>query len=744
MTRARHTLSFLLLVPATLPLIYVGEILYPYVTPKTFLLQGLGIAALALFAYLALAGQPFFYGRLRAPAVWIPALLLLVEYVASFFGVDFYRSFWGVFERGDGLLTSTVLTALFYLVLLSVDQLFLERLVKTVAVVAGLVAGIAVLQWITGALSEQVWFLPPVTGRIGSTFGNASFLAGYLGMALFVIFLVLRDAKGLWRRLFQGAAVLSVLSIIFAATRGTILALLFVGLIVLVFGAIKGSKKWKQTARYGLAVALVLGALFIVFRFELAQSSFEPLRRVASISFSDSTVSSRLFVWSHLTVEAFKHPFLGYGAEHIAQLFDTVYDPSRIIEQWFDRSHNVFLDYFIQYGIGGLALYLTLLVSFARYALKLYRSEVPGLSNPGLLFLFLLITYAIQNFFVFDTPHSFWLLYVLFAALIILSADVPATNMPKRLPVVVPIIILVIFIFSLLFTVVRPLYANVLLTKGYLFHVIDVKRANAYFEQGLALRTDADLEYGYTAYSMYTDHQAVQLSGNERIAAYQYALTLLTKNFERYPYDARTATYLGHVLDTAPPEVVVDDVFDMQVLNRAMTLSPLRAQAWYMMANIYLRKADALTDGDTGKKNYFRKAITVLEQYAKKEPTLSTPRYILASLYYKLDDLATAKKWADEAYPLYKVFDPAAARPAVKYYLAIKDWQHAVRFLADLVADNPTDNDALYDLAKVTYLAGDPAAALRIVDEIRKSNPGLLKTDQYFLNTITAYEQSKQ
>src|SRR3989344_643689 len=116
-------------------------------------------------------------------------------------------------------------------------------------------------------------------------------------------------------------------------------------------------------------------------------------------------------------------------------------------------------------------------------------------------------------------------------------------------------------------------------------------------------------------------------------------------------------------MDTAPPETAVDDVFDRQVLARAIELSPLRAQAWYMTANISLRRADALPVGSKERESYYREAVKVLETYSEKEPSLSVPKYILATLYYALDDKATAKKWADEALPLYTTPDTAAAGP---------------------------------------------------------------------------------
>lgn len=744
--RLERVFPYLLLAPALIPLVYVSGLVYPYVTAKTFLLQGIGIIALSIFAYLALSGRQFFYGRLHNRYSWIPIALLTVAYVSSIFGIDFYRSFWGLFDRGDSLLTLTVITAFFYLILLSADREFFDRLIKTVAVVAGIVALIAVLQWVTASLGGKAWFLPPVSGRIGSTFGNAAFLAGYLGMALFVILIALRDSTGLWRTAYKVSAVLSALAILVAATRGTILALVAVFFAVLAYFAWKGEERVRHVARYFLIALAVFAGLFFVFRSELANAPFEPVRRIASISLSDGTVSSRLFVWQNVGTEAIKRPILGYGAEHIDQIFDKIYDPNKIIEQWFDRSHNAFLDYFVQYGIFGLLLYLSLIVAFAVSSIRIYKREPAGFLNPGFLFLLLVLTYALQNLFVFDTPSSLWLLYALFSLCIAATTDAPSSAplWITKLHRAVPSTVFSVIILLIIPTVAFPLYANAMLTRGYLYHLIDVNRANAYFERGLALGTYADLEYGYQAYDMYTERQAKSLTEQNRVSAYDYALSVLTENFNKYPYDARTATYLGHIIDTAPPEAVVDDAFDKEVLDKAIALSPLRAQAWYMTANISLRKAEALTDGSKERESHYLDAIKVLETYAEKEPALPVPRYMLANLYYALGNKMTAKKWADEALPLYITADTAAARPAVKYYIAISDWQNAVRFLADLVEDDSSDYDVLYDLAKVTYLAGDPDASLRIVEKLREDAPEILATDRSFLSAITAYEQSKK
>ena len=200
----------------------------------------------------------------------------------------------------------------------------------------------------------------------------------------------------------------------------------------------------------------------------------------------------------------------GYGAEHIDQVFDKVYDPSKIIEQWFDRSHNAFLDYFVQYGVFGFALYLALIGLFAVLALRLYRREPFVLLNSGFLFSSSFLPTRCKTSSFLIRPSA---LAVVCSLRISHSQIVGRIGYLalRRMPSVVPWVAAVPIGLLIIPIVILPLYANAMLTRGYLYHLIDVNRANAYFERGLALGTYADLEYGYQAYNMYTERQAVQL-----------------------------------------------------------------------------------------------------------------------------------------------------------------------------------------------------------------------------------------
>ena len=731
-----RVLSWLLLAPAILPLVYVNGMLYPFVAPKTLLFRALGIIILAAFFYLALSGRELYWSRLRNKLSWIPGTLLAVAYATSLLGVDFYHSFWSVYDRGDGLLTLSVAVVFFYGTLLYADRSFLPRLFKVVAWIATAVSAYVVLQWLGEISGINFSLIAEARGRVGGTLGNAAFLAGYLGMTLWATLAIAGESRGLWRKIYYGGAAFQLLAIVLAATRGTLLALLVVGFATLLYLALKGDGKVRLGSRIGLVGLLVFAGLFFAFRAPLSTSSFEPVRRIASVSLTDATVSSRLFIWQHVFAEAMKKPFIGYGAENIEMLFDRVYDPSAILEQWFDRSHNAFLDYFVQFGILGTLLYAGVIGGLAYIGSVLFRRR----ERYGVYLLLLAGTYAIQNFFVFDTAMTLWLLLAtLAAALAYASAhDVAHKESSSALRLRVPPVIsygVAAAVLILLYPVaLQPLRANLLLAEGYTYHVTDVARAIAAFQKGLSLGTYADVEYGYQAYSMYTDNQQTMLAGEARVAAYRYALATLTANFERYPYDARTATYLAHVLDSAPDGEPVDEALLRTVLARAIELSPKRAQANYILANIPLKKGDLATKASE-RNQYYREAIDILEEYAVQVPRFAEPRFIIASLYVVIGDRASGKRWADEGLPLYKS-SADVARKALRYYIAVEDWENVRRFLTDIVKDNPTDYPVLYDLAKAELLTGNRARALEIVQELRLVVPGLVETDPVFLKSL--------
>ncbi len=678
---------WLLLAPVLLPVVIWGGLIYPYLVPKTLLFYAVTLLTAAAFILLGTHGRAFYYARLTRWETRIPVALLALAYVTSFYGLDLYRSFWSTFVRGDGLLMLSCAVTSFYLILLYADRAFFERLLRGVAVVGSFVAVYGIGEWVLGG------------GRIGSLLGNAAFFAGYLGIAFFATLAATRTLPNTMRRLAFTGAGLQVIAIVLTATRGTILALLVALLVALIHFAMRASGP-KRAWSAGILVALVIfGGLFFAFRSELAKVPFEPIARVASIGINDPDIASRLFIWKNMMTEIGKSPWIGVGAEHIDTLFNRFYDPTQISEQWFDRSHNAFLDYAAQYGIGGLLLYLVLIASFFTAVVRYARHNDRPTAG---FFALLAVTYAVQNFFVFDTISSFWLLLALLAGFLAVSAgDAPrevrrVTAMVRRIswPAALALALLIIP-FS-----VRPALAAYDLVQAYKYQLTDVPQEVNYLSHGIALGTYGDLEYGYEAYDMYGNYQAPILAGQARIDAYQATLSILTANFNRYAYDARTALDLSQVLSLAPEGITIDKSLLSSALERAIRLSPKRYQSWYILANLSISQANLYPPASPERIAGYAAARDILSRFIALVPTLSQPHFVLAQLLYASGDTVGAAAEAAKGKASYQS-DLETARRAASYYETVLDLPNAAFFLTEVVKLDPTNAAAASDLAKI-------------------------------------------
>jgi hypothetical protein len=678
---------WLLLSPVLLPVVIWGGLIYPYLVPKTLLFYALALFSVGAFVFLAAYGRPFFWSRLSHKETWIPAALLALAYIASLFGVDFYRSFWSLLVRGDGLLMLSCAVGSFYLILLYADRVFFGRLARAAAAVGSVVAVYGIGEWLVSG------------GRIGSLLGNAAFFAGYLGITLFATLIAAQGLSEFWRRAAYVSAVLQIVAIILTATRGTMLALLLAGaayLACLAFTGEGGVRTWSA----GILIALIaLSGTFFAFRAPLSEVSFEPVARIAAISTSDNDVASRLFIWRNMVGEIQKSPWIGVGAEHIDVLFNRFYDPTQIAEQWFDRSHNAFLDYAAQYGVGGLLLYLALIATFFLVALRLHRR---GEKHLAALIALLAITYAAQNFFVFDTVSSFWLMLALLASLLA-SADEETSREILPLPAWMRSASWALA-FALVFVIgavsVRPALAAYNLAQAYKYQLTDVSREVAYLSHGFALASYANLEYGYQAYDMYANNQVNFLKGPALADAYQATFAILSANFERYSYDGRTALYLAHLLSLAPDGVTVDRSILSVALDRAIRFSPKRSQSWYVLANLSISNANTYPASSAGRIAGYAAARDILSRYIELVPTLSAPHFVLAQL---LHASGSAQEAAAEAAKGKKYYteDLETAKRAVSYYESTLDLRNAAFFLSEVIRLEPTNAGAISDLKKI-------------------------------------------
>jgi hypothetical protein len=188
------------------------------------------------------------------------------------------------------------------------------------------------------------------------------------------------------------------------------------------------------------------------------------LSRFASLNTAELKTQGRYFVWP-MAIEGWKErPILGWGQENFTYIFQEHYRPEMYeLEPWFDRAHNIFLDWLVVGGLVGITSYLSL------YLVLLYllwwKSESLSHAEKSII-TGLLAAYFFHNIFVFDHLISYILFFSLLAYVhSLVRMDLPVaddTVTPRSFKFALPVV-LVLLIVSIYFGNIKPLGTNITL-----------------------------------------------------------------------------------------------------------------------------------------------------------------------------------------------------------------------------------------------------------------------------------------
>lgn len=724
-TQGLKILTWLLFGVAFLPLLYAPGVFFPFITTKVLFFRTVVEIALALFLLLLARGVILLNIHiLKNKITWLPALLLLVSSLAAFFGIDPYHSFWSSFNRMDGVLTLLHTVVFFYLVLLVFKKEHWNRFF-TLNVWVGTAVGLFALgQWlnIPGLVHTGV-------DRVEGTIGNAAFLASYLGMIFFLSLFIAQNNNSK-KNLFLIFAGIQLLAIMLSGTRGAFLALILCGLIFLGARVRQGGVGGKRAKL--ILLGLALGAvIFIFFRGPLSERSIPVLSRLASISAEDSTTRSRYFIWQETLKLVPERPLLGVGMENFEYLYNRFYNPEVVNEEWFDRSHNVYVDQLAQNGLLGLGVYLTIVASLAVVIWRLFlKNNISG--TIVLLFVF----YFFQNLFVFDTISTAFVFMALYAYVLAkyYETDAPLYHLGNNKKFIAYGLGLASIVSGWWFNVL-PLRANLALAEGYYYQVADVARSVASLNQGLSYNTFADMEYGYQAYTMFVNQiEYGKLSDEEILTSYNYAAPLLKKLIDTYPWNVRLQIYLGHLIDNLPPAAQAEGDYLISAMDRAMTLSPKRSQPYYLKANVYIRRGQINLSQAERIKEY-NLAIATLEAYIKEVPKLAEPYFILANVLLSANQPQKAEEAFQAGLKNYIPFEVQAKR-VTGYLMRQQRYQEAEKYLIDLVGSAPKTTVYQVDLVKLYWINGKKMEAKALLEDIQKKDPAALNDERELVQTV--------
>jgi O-antigen ligase/tetratricopeptide (TPR) repeat protein len=387
-----------------------NDYFFPFITGKNFWFRIIVDVVFAAWVLLALYDVKY---RPRVSSiVWSFGVLLVVMFFANLFGKHPDSSFFSNFERMDGYM-SLLHTFMYMLVLGSVLQTkeMWHKFLTTSVVVASLVALYGLAQY--GGLVDG-------SNRIDSRLGNAAYMAIYMLFHIFLAFWLFVESKNNAFKVFLGLlVVMFTFVLIETGTRGTAVGLAVgVGVMSAYIGFFGTQfRQYRKYAIGGFALLLILASAFVVGRDSALVQNNDNLARIANISIADLEI--RGIIWGMAWEGVKERPLLGYGQSNFNYVFNENYDP-RLYgqEQWFDRAHNIFMDWLVTGGFLGLFAYLSIFLSAAYYLFYrpiFKKDETFNVLERGVL-LGILAGYFTHNFVVFDNIVS----YIFFAVILAL------------------------------------------------------------------------------------------------------------------------------------------------------------------------------------------------------------------------------------------------------------------------------------------------------------------------------------
>ncbi len=628
-------IKFCLLAALFIPLAVHSGFVFPFVFPKTALFQVLVEIALVAWILLIVGDRqyrPHFFQLTAALTVF-----LIVLFFTSLLGVDFERSFWSKYERMTGLLNQIHLF-LFFLILASVFKSKKEWLkFLDVAVVASLLVSFYAL----GQKLGISWLIYNEASRLNSTIGNPAFLAGYLLINVFLIIWLLwqKYTRQGWRIFYVLAFVFECLIIYFTATRGALLALAG-GMILLLILFLLTRPKDLTTVHPNLVrfkkyffILLILLIVFIssvvLCKNQAWVKNSHSLNRIASISLTETTAKTRLIAWrmSWQAWTASPKAFLfGYGWENYNYVFNKYYDPEMYpTESWFDRAHNIFFDIICTSGLLGLLSYSVIFFVCFWLLWSAWRKKRTDFFSVSILFV-LLLTYLIQNLFVFDMINSYLMIYLVFGLVLGTSGIIPERipQQPKRSPSAFLIsILIIVLVFGIYVFNIRPALASYQCIKGLEWRK-DLNKTEEKFEQALNYGTFGRFEIrGMIGNFALEIANQENVSQNRAKAMLNMAIREGEKTVKERPFDSRQQLLLARLYirfsEFEPNQFVLGE----RALEKILQFSPGRPNIYLLLGQVKAVQKE------------YDSAIVLLERAVVLSPTTAPEAHWYLGLIYK-------------------------------------------------------------------------------------------------------------
>ncbi len=689
-----------------------NDYFFPFITGKNFAFRIIVEIVFALWVILALLDRAY-----RPKFSWLLASfgsLIVVMFFSSLFAIHPGTSFFSNFERMDGFITLVHV----FLLMVVLGSVFTEKrywhyYLYTTLAVAFFVA--------LHGLWQYAGVIEGYRGRIDGRLGNAAYMAIYMLFHIFFAFWMFVESRSAGVRvLMVGLAAMFIFTLVETGTRGTALGLIAGIGVMVAYIALFGAR-FAQFRKYAIGALLFLLLAFgtlSVIRDSAFVADNPNLARIASVTSPERVLQEleiRFVIWGMALEGVKERPILGWGQGNFNYVFNEQYEPALFgQEQWFDRVHNIFLDWLIAGGVLGFLTYFGIFVAALYYLVWRpwrYNDETFNVLERGVL-LGILAGYFTHNLVVFDNIVS----YIFFAVVLGIIMSRVGKSFSKMETVRIDEKLVVQF--------AAPVVLVVLVAGIYTLHIpnmqaagdiIDSYRSQSPQDQLAAFKRALSREsFAQQEIVEQLAQQAMNIARNQNVpeAVRTEFITLaeseLLKFADTKPGDARLHVFLGtfyrsiNVLDRAAEQMAI-----------ARELSP-RKQAIIAQQGIV-----ELSRGDNAKARDFFK-----EAFELDERNLEAREYYAAALFYNGEPEA-AKALAVDAI--------AKERFALSDFLINGvNASGDLSFLAELfqirIEKDRQNAQNWASLAFVYYQMGNNQEALRVLKEGGELLPGFAQT----------------
>ncbi len=601
-----------------IPFLVSSSLFFPFITTKAFAFRIVVEIVFALWLALMLLVDE--YRPKRSLIMWGVLTFLIVIGVANVFGVEPVKSFWSNFERMEGYITLLHLGGLF----LVTGSMFQPKEWKwwwNTSLVASLIMVFYCVFQLLGSLEIHQGGV-----RVDGTLGNASYLALYFLIHIFIALYYWVKSKTSVERWLYGILMVLQASILYAtATRGAILGLIG-GLFVIAVLNLnnKENERIKRWSRYALAGLVTFILIFIMMRGTSLVQGSPVLSRFSNLSVSSLKTEGRAFVWP-MAIEGIKErPILGWGQDNFNYVFAEHYSAEMYkLEPWFDRAHNIFLDWAIAGGLLGLisylALYIVILVSV--WKRKNHFSHVEKSVITGLL-----AAYFFNNFFVFDNLISYTLFFSLLAYVHSYLSENEEGLISKNLSLMsgnmVMIPVLVFMVFALYVFNIKPIIANTSLIKALNTNTTDDKKnaMNNFIKAYESSRLGRPEVVEWISSSAPTILADDKISFEERNKYFEFATKAIEDVRKDLAIDPRYELVAGNFYSSVGSSATA-----LVHLNKAKEAMPEKQVVYFGLGQLALR------DGKTKESlAYFKQAYDMAPGYEEAQLV-----YLIGAVYAK-------------------------------------------------------------------------------------------------------------